>query len=98
MIDEQIKALILRRRRQMCVHSCIYYRMGTSLISDGQFDTWGHELMRLQNDYPDLAKSTPLAEDFKDWDASTGFNLPRGGWVEQAALSLVNHAKKERIK
>ncbi|WP_375790254.1 DNA ligase LigA-related protein [Paenibacillus agricola] len=35
--------LIARRRRQIFVHSAIYYRLGTSVIDDATFDRWGRE-------------------------------------------------------
>ena len=73
--NDDIKQLIKRRRRQIMVHSAIYYRLGTSVITDAQFDKWARELVKLQNDYPNESKQVELYEDFKDWDASSGFNL-----------------------
>lgn len=72
----RIADLILRRRLQMLVHSYLYYEMNTNLISDKQFDTWGRELVKLQQDYPRIAKIVDYADDFSDWDASTGAFLP----------------------
>ena len=37
---ETIRELIHRRRRQVLVHSILYYRLGKPLISDRQFDRW----------------------------------------------------------
>lgn len=47
MTDEEIKELIKRRRRQILVHSCLYYRLASNIISDFQYDCWGKELGKL---------------------------------------------------
>lgn len=57
------------------VHSAIYYRLGTSLIEDAQFDKWAYELVDLQKKYPKESEKADLYEDFKDWDGTTGYNL-----------------------
>lgn len=92
-LDEKIMELILRRRKQMIVHSIIYYRMGTSIIEDTKFDMWARELVRLQRDYPRESCKVKYYEDFKDWDATTGFKLyfPE---FEATANSLVKEHKK----
>ena len=41
---ENIIALIRRRRRQILVHSCLYYKLDTNLITDEEFDKWCGEL------------------------------------------------------
>lgn len=71
-IEERIK----QRRLQMLVHSCIYYEMGTSVISDAQFDKWAYELRDLQRQYPDISEKVIYYDAFKEWDGTTGFNLP----------------------
>lgn len=73
--DIKILELIKRRRRQLVVHSIIYYRLNDSIITDKQFDMWARELVKLQKEYPDLSKEVELYEDFQDWDGTTGFNL-----------------------
>ena len=74
--DEQIKELITRRRRQVWVHSIIYYRLNRNIISDAKWSQWALELEELQKQYPDLAAECPYADVFKDFDHSTGSNLP----------------------
>lgn len=76
MSSNKITELINRRRRQILVHSCIYYRLNDSIITDAQFDKWAYELAALQKQHPDIAKKCVYAEYFKDFDGSTGFNLP----------------------
>lgn len=95
--DLEVAELILRRRMQMMVHSYLYYDMDTNLISDRQFDTWGRELVQLQADYPEISKRVEYAEAFSDWDASTGFNLPRNEQVVRIGQRLlrINHTSGE---
>ena len=91
-IDEElpIAEIIQRRRIQMLIHSKLYYDMDTNLITDKQFDEWGRELVKLQRDYPNIAKRICYAEAFKDWDASTGAFLPlQDPWVTRKAQQLL---------
>ena len=76
MTQEEIAELIARRRRQLLVHSIIYYQMNDNLITDDQWAKWALELEELQRDYPEIAKQCPRAKDFEDFDHSTGYNLP----------------------
>jgi hypothetical protein len=69
---------IAQRRRQILVHSIIYYRFDDSIISDHKWVGWARELVELQAQYPEIAASCPLAEAFKDFNASTGYDLPLG--------------------
>lgn len=92
--EEQITELINRRRRQVLIHSCLYYRMGTSLWTDQQFDFAARQLVGLQNRFPDIAKKCVFAEAFADFDASTGFDLPlEDPWVTRTALRLLDYSK-----
>lgn len=74
--NEEIAELINRRRRQILIHSTLYYKMNENLISDNQWTKWAVELEELQRDYPEIAANVPMAEDFKGFDHSTGMNLP----------------------
>ena len=76
MNDESIKELLFRRRQQVWVHSILYYRMNTNLISDFQWSKWALELENLQNEYPELSKQVAYYDVFKDFDHSTGSTLP----------------------
>lgn len=71
-----IAKLITRRRRQILVHSVIYYRLNDNIISDQRWSEWALELENLQNQYPEIASECPLAEAFENFDHSTGENLP----------------------
>lgn len=76
MSDKEIVALIRRRRLQVWVHSILYYRMNVNLISDAQWSEWALELENLQRDYPEISKQVEHYDIFKDFDHSTGCNLP----------------------
>lgn len=76
MTHSEIRELINRRRRQILVHSIIYYRLNDSLISDEQWSEWALELEDLQDQFPDIARDCVYAEAFSDFDHSTGCNLP----------------------
>ena len=96
MTNPEIAELITRRRRQILVHSTIYYRFNDNIISDYQWSEWAKELCELQTKYPEIAKECILHEDFKDFDGSTGFNLPlTEPWVVRKAQQLLRY--KERF-
>lgn len=89
---DAIYCKIQQRRLQMLVHSCIYYELNTSIITDKQFDTWARELVKLQNENPSISQQVPWYEAFKDWDGTTGFNLPlRDSWVVGQSLKLLRY-------
>lgn len=82
--------LINRRRRQILVHSCLYYRLGTQLIDDYTFDRWAQELVELQRKRPDIAANCVYADAFVEFDGSTGFDLPYHlPEIEAVALRLL---------
>lgn len=90
MTNDQIAELINRRRRQILVHSVIYYRMNDNLITDAQWAQWAVELEDLQSRYPDIAEKCPYAEEFKGFDHSTGYNLPLDdSWAVNKARQLL---------
>ena len=73
--DSKIAELIKRRRRQILVHSFIYYELNQNIISDDQWSKWATELEELQAKYPDIADKVEYAEEFKRFDHSTGADL-----------------------
>ena len=72
-LNEDIVCLIRRRWLQIWIHSFIYYKMGTSIISDTMWDKWARELVDLKAKYPNEAKSIKHYDIFADFDGSTGF-------------------------
>ena len=92
---EKISELINRRRRQILVHSIIYYKMDKNLIADNAWSEWGAELEALQAQYPEIAAKVPYAKDFQGFDHSTGYSLPLDDpWAVNKARQLVQGAEK----
>ncbi|QOP65173.1 DNA ligase [Arthrobacter phage Phives] len=72
-----VASLIERRRRQILVHSILYYRLDSSLIPDATYDAWAQELIRLQAEHPEISESVDYHLDaFRNFTSSTGFDLP----------------------
>lgn len=73
---DDIRSLILRRRLQVLVHSCIYYELNENIVADSTWSAWAEELTELQKKYPKIADRVDYAKEFKGFDGSTGFHLP----------------------
>lgn len=73
---EDIIEIICRRRRQTLVHSYLYYRKNTNIISDHTFDAWTKELADLQERFPEEAAAAVYAKEFEGFDGSSGYDLP----------------------
>lgn len=87
---EEIAELINRRRRQILVHSIIYYKMDDNIVSDSQWSMWAKELAELQAKYPEIAKNCWYADDFEGFEGSSGYDLPLDDpWAEQKARYLL---------
>lgn len=90
-MKKEVASKIKQRRLQMLIHSAVYYIFNDNIVSDNQWSKWALELKELQEKYPEIAEQVEYAEDFKDWDASTGFNLPiEDDWVLNKAQQLIN--------
>lgn len=74
----EIAAKISQRRRQVLVHSIIYYRFDENIVTDWQWMQWAHELAMLQQMYPQIAAACPLAKEFEGFEGDTGYDLPMG--------------------
>ena len=88
-LNEDIVCLIKRRWLQTWVHSFIYYKMGTSIISDTMWDKWAKELVDLKAKYPNEAKAIKHYDIFADVDGSTGFII-----ASKATPKLIKKAKQ----
>lgn len=90
--EQSIADEIKRLRKVVLVHSVIYYRMNTNIISDIQYDKFAKKLQKLQNQYPLISqKIKELYNEFKDWDGCSGFNLPLGDvWANNKASYLLS--------
>lgn len=72
-----VASQIERRRRQILVHSILYYRLDASLIPDHVYDAWAQELIRLQTEHPEISESVDYHLDaFRNFTSSTGYDLP----------------------
>lgn len=90
MTDNQIAELIKRRRLQILVHSCIYYEFNESIVDDATWAKWAVELEQLQAAYPAIADKVEWSAAFKDFNHSTGYNLPvQNKWVVGKAIQLM---------
>lgn len=79
----QIQELIHRRRRQVLIHSILYYQFNTNTVPDVQFDLWAQELAKLQADHPEDSEAVEYhREAFRGFTGETGFDLPL--WDRQA--------------
>lgn len=102
MTPEEIGDLINRRRRQILVHSVIYYKMDENIIDDATWSKWALELENLQKENPEIAAKQPYAKEFEDFDHSTGYSLPLDDpWAVRKAqqlLQLENNKNAKRRK
>jgi hypothetical protein len=85
--EDKAFELINRRRRQMHVHSVLYYHMNTSIIDDHTFDKWAVELASLQRDFPQFKHKGYMPGIFENWTGDTGMHLP----ITDAVYSLAEH-------
>ena len=94
----KIAEKIQQRRLQILIHSCLYYEFNTNVVADAVWDKWAKELVKLQSDYPDIAKQVMYAEAFKEFDGSTGFDLPiKDEWVCKKAMQIGKCGKKKEV-
>lgn len=94
-IQEKIK----QRRRQMLVHSYIYYELNQNIVSDHKWAEWAKELQELQQKYPKESAEVEYYEDFKDWDGSSGAFLKFGENIKTVAKILLeqNNCSNQHI-
>ena len=94
-----IAELITRRRRQILVHSVVYYKLNDNIITDQQWGEWALELETLQKQYPEISAKCPLAKEFEDFDHSTGQNLPLDDpWAVSKAIQLLRMRDRREVK
>ena len=90
MSKDDIHARINQLRRNVLIHSIIYYRFNDNIIEDYEYTAMANELYKLQKLYPDIAKTCVYAEEYKDFDPCTGHNLPlEDPWAVNKALYLL---------
>lgn len=94
-LNEEKLELINRRRRQILVHSYLYYKMNTNIINDYTFDNWCRELMSLQAQYPNESKQGVFSKLFSKWTGFSGYDLFRNApdvesWAQRKAQYLTS--------
>lgn len=97
MSEEAVYELISRRRRQILIHSIIYYKLDESIVTDALWASWAVELEELQKRYPEIAAKAPYAEGFEDFDHSSGYNLPLDDPSAVAKARHILRIHKQRI-
>lgn len=99
-MDDKILELVTRRRRQLLIHSFLYYQMSENIIDDHTFDAWSKELADLQATYPEESAAAVFADGFRSFDGSSGFDLPfHYPEIQSRALHLLRyHRDKEKSK
>lgn len=89
-LNSKVLTLMNQRERQILVHSNLYYRQNTNIVSDFQYDRWSHELYDLITKYPKEFRKSAWFQAFRDFDGNTGMGLPyTHPWVEGTALHLL---------
>lgn len=86
---QTIKEKIRQRRRQMLVHSYIYYELNENIVSDHTWAKWAKELQELQEKYPKESVEVEEYEQFKNWDGSSGAFLKFGENIKTVAKILL---------
>ena len=90
--ERKIMEEIKRLRLCVLVHSIIYYRLNTNIVSDFQYDKFAKKLKALQDKYPELSKAVPeYVKEFEGWDGCSGYNLKcmSDPWAVKKAIQLV---------
>lgn len=73
--DKEALDIMERVRRQIHVHSILYYHLHSPLISDRDFDTLSTMLVKTMNTWPHLVNQGYEHEMFADWTGDTGMHL-----------------------
>lgn len=83
----------------MLIHSCLYYELDESIVSDHQWQAWAEELTVLQKEHPEFLKINFFDWDFRDWDGITGAHLRhREPWVYKKALNILEYHNGHKEK
>lgn len=88
----EVVELIERKRRQVLVHSFLYYQLNQNVISDFIFDDWCKHLVELQATFPKESKQAEYAKEFEGFDGSSGYDLPfHYPEIQNAGLTILDH-------
>lgn len=95
---DAVASQIERRRRQILVHSILYYKHDRPLIADHVYDAWAQELIRLQREHPEVSEAVDYHRDaFRSFTSSTGYDLPLDdARANRVALDLLTHSERPK--
>lgn len=97
-MQQTIAEKIKQRRRQMLVHSYIYYEKNKNIISDAVWSKWAMELADLQKKHPKEAAEVEFADQFADWDGSSGAFLKFPENIRTVAERLLMQRETKKVK
>lgn len=96
-MKRDIREVIKQRRRQILVHSFLYYQLNENVISDHQFDKFCNDLVDLQMKFPKESKEVEYYDAFKDFDGSSGYDLPYSDPdIQNAGLHLLDIHRRNK--
>ncbi len=93
------KQELKRLRSQMLIHSCLYYELNETVIDDHTWQRWANNLAKLQNFLQSKGVTYNIQwydEAFVGWDGSTGYHLPRDGWIIGKCYQLLRYRENVR--
>lgn len=89
-----LKEKIRQRRSQMLIHSYIYYDFDDNIVDDHTWQKWANELVELQKQEKNIGF---YDKEFKGWNGSSGFDLPKDDWIREMAWKLLqDHINNDR--
>ena len=63
-------------QKWIVVHSILYYDYDTTLVDDRTYDMNSVQLAKMMQEHPREASQSKYAYAFKDFNGSTGFDIP----------------------
>ena len=94
-MKQTISERIRQRRRQILLHSYIYYNLNESIVSDSDWSKWAMELVNLQKAFPEESLRTQYYNEFVDFDGSTGAFLKIPEDIKTLAEYMLRVADKK---
>lgn len=103
MNEQEVYERINQRRRQLLVHSFLYYQLDTSEIPDHQYDKFCLDLIELQEKYPKIAETCIFPDDFRGFQTGGSYKLPYSHpevqeWAFRFLRAAENVKKRDKPK
>jgi len=90
-LQQTTAEVVKRLRRNMLVHSYLYYELDKPIISDHDWQVKADSLVSVQKRYG--VKFGFHDAQFADWDGSTGMHLKFDDWTKKTAARLLEVKK-----